>query len=635
MRRARLCVESLEQRDMPAQFGIPWANPTSLTVSFAPDGADVDGQQSELSALMARSGLSESVWKLQIQRAFQAWSSKANINIAVVSDDGSALGAQGLEQADARFGDIRIFAVPMSSNVLAITTPPGDLGGTRTGDIILNSNYNFGVGTWAQRDLFTVLLQESGHALGIGNSPSTSSAMYEFYQGTRSGLSAEDISRIVDLYGTRPNATWEPSTGNNSKAAATALPSAANVATYGDIANASDADWYSFVAPSDRSANVQLQVAGSSLLGAQLYVFNASGTVIASARAFRPGQDLTLRFTQLAPGVRYFVRIDEVAGTQFSSGQYRLRIVDSEQAPEIVTLAGLPPIDDANTNESFLTATRLGNVAADGHTAYQTFARLRADVDVDVYRVRAPFPGMNQTCILTATVRAFGDIAPQVTVTNALGLPLASRLIADGRGLYTVQVENVAANADYHIAVRSRTDSTGDYELRVSFRTQVSSAHEVASGLLSILNPKQVGRIDVTGSAQLYFQLSALLTPIIGPSVVLKVYDASNRVRFQLLAQAGDQVDGVALLGPGSYRVEISGNGSLLPFVLSGFSLKMALLTDPTGVSPSDPNDPGDSGQPPPPPSDDPPPPPPPSGYGYYNDSGFYVWGEQTPTSTP
>ena len=43
MRRTRLAVEGLEPRDVPATFGIPWANGTALTVSFAPDGADVDG----------------------------------------------------------------------------------------------------------------------------------------------------------------------------------------------------------------------------------------------------------------------------------------------------------------------------------------------------------------------------------------------------------------------------------------------------------------------------------------------------------------------------------------------------------------------------------------------------------------
>ena len=154
-----------------------------------------------------------------------------------------------------------------------------------------------------------------------------------------------------------------------------------------------------------------------------------------------------------------------------------------------------------------------------------------------------------------------------------------------------------------------------------------TTAHQVESGLLTIFNPKKTGTLEITGSAQIYFRLSAALTPIVGPSVMLKVYDSSNQVKFQLLARAGDTVDGVALLGPGSYRIEIKMNGfSFLPSVLSGFTLKTALLTDPVGVPPSDPNNPGgESGQNPPPPTRRP-------GYNYYNDRGYYVWGEQTPS---
>jgi hypothetical protein len=327
------------------------------------------------------------------------------------------------------------------------------------------------------------------------------------------------------------------------------------------------------------------------------------------------------------PGATYFVRVDELTGTAFPAGQYRLRVADAPDDPDTVTLAGQPPIDDAGTNESFLTATRLDNVSPDGGTEYRAFARLRAG-DVDVYRVRSPFPGLNQANVLTATVRAFGDLAQQITVTDALGVPVSAQVQADGNGLYTVVVSNAAADMDYHLAVQSRSGAAGDYELRAGFRSVVTSPHEVDSGLLTLLNPTKTGTLDVTGSAQIYFRLTSALTPVVGPSVVVTVYDAANQVRFQLLARAGETVDGVALLGPGEYRVEVSANGTFLPSVVSGFSLALALLTDPVGVTPSDPNSPGDGS------SSDQPPPPPPSGYNYYNDRGYYTWGEQTPTSS-
>jgi hypothetical protein len=457
--------------------------------------------------------------------------------------------------------------------------------------------------------------------------------MYEFYLGARSGLSAEDIARVRALYDPRPGNTWEPVGGNNSKSTATLLPPAGTPVTYGDIASAADPDWYAFLAPADGNATVELQVAGFSLVSARVVVVTAGGTWLGSATATRPGQDLVVNLPQLQPGVKYFVRVDEAGGTPFAAGQYRLRVVGGDGNPEVITLGGQAPADDPGNNESFLTATRLGNIETDGGTAYRTFARLRAGGDIDVYRIRSPLPGLNQQNVLTATVRAFGDAAPEVVVLNTLGLPVPSRVTADGKGLYTVVVGGAAAWTDYHILVRSRTGAAADYELRAAFRSQVTAPHQVEAGLLTILDPKRTGTLKVIGSAQIYFRLTAALTPVIGPSVVLRVLDKDGRVCFQLLARAGDKVDGVALLGPGTYRVEIRGNGVLLPNILSAFTLETALLTDPTGVMPSDPNDPGDSGQPPssppPPPSD----PPPPSGYDYYDEDGYYVWGERTPTS--
>jgi hypothetical protein len=366
---------------------------------------------------------------------------------------------------------------------------------------------------------------------------------------------------------------------------------------------------------------VTLEVTGLSLLTGRLAVFNSVGALVGSARAAGAGQDLTLVLPNLKAGFEYYVRVDELQNTAFATGQYRLLVTGPEAGPPTVTLGGQPPTDDANANDSFLSATRLDNVAATG-TAYRTFAHLRAN-DADVYTVHSPFPGLNQANVLTATVQAFGDLAPEVTVSNAIGLAVAARLIADGNGLYTVQVDNAAPNADYLLTVRSRTGAIGDYELRANLRSVVTSPHEVDSGLLTVLKPSTTGTIQVTGSAQLYFRLSALLTPGVGPSVAVRVYDANNVLRFQLLARAGDTVDGVALLGPGTYRVVISGNGEFLPSVATGFSLAMALLTDPVGVKSSDPNDP----------AAEEPPPPPPSGYNYYNDRGYYTWGETTPTT--
>ncbi len=621
MPKTRLAVEALETRDVPALFGIPWANGSSLTLSFAPDGADVDGSANELYSLMARSGLSQNVWQGEILRAVQQWTSNADLNVGVVSDDGSSLGVPGLEQADSRFGDIRIFAAPLSSNVLAITAAPGDLAGTRTGDIILNSNYNFGVGFFAQRDLYTVLLQEGGHALGVGNSADSTSVMYEFYQGVRSGLNAEDFGRIRGLYGARPTSAFEQAGGNGTIQAATVLPNTRNVVAIGDIASASDADWYRFVGPTGM-ATVALDVAGTSLLAAKLTVYDSSSRVVARATASGPGQNLSLALASLRTGATYYALVEDAGNTSFAAGAYLLRITSDASAAPTVFVAGQTIADDSSSNESTLSATRLNNVGSNGATAFRTFAQLRSG-DSDVYVVRSPFPGLNQANVLTATVKAFGDIDPRVRVYDILGLPVAFRLTADGNGLYTVVVSKAAPNADYYIAVDSRTNSAGTYDLKVNFRSEVSTVNKLDSGLLTILSPTATGQLDVTGSAQMYFRLAAAQTLILGPSITVRVRDSLNRIKFQMTARGGDTVDGVILLGTGRYTLEITGNGSLLPFVASAYTLSGTLISDPVGATPANPNQSGGS-------STSSPPPPPPSSYQYSNNRGYYASGSTT-----
>src|SRR5205814_1671531 len=132
------------------------------------------------------------------------WAANANVNVDVVADSGDPLGTAGQPQGDARFGDIRVAARPLSGNVLAITTPSGPLGGTRAGDIVINSTKAFTLGgAGGTFDLYSAMLQETGHALGVSNSTDTNSPMYEQYQGVRTGLTSGDIANIQTLYGAR------------------------------------------------------------------------------------------------------------------------------------------------------------------------------------------------------------------------------------------------------------------------------------------------------------------------------------------------------------------------------------------------------------------------------------------------
>ncbi len=77
-------------------------------------------------------------------------------------------------------------------------------GGSIGGDVHVDNgntwvdNASAGVG---ELDLFTVLLHEFGHALGLGHSNVTGSIMEATYAGARRTLTADDIAGIQAIYG--------------------------------------------------------------------------------------------------------------------------------------------------------------------------------------------------------------------------------------------------------------------------------------------------------------------------------------------------------------------------------------------------------------------------------------------------
>src|SRR5690349_13408138 len=107
LRRYHPRLEALEERRVPAQFGVPWHEAQHLSVSFVPDGTLVGNQPSVLfQALDAQRPTAD--WQAEILGAFQTWAVNAHINFAVKPDDGEPLGVPGPDQEDPRFGDVRI-----------------------------------------------------------------------------------------------------------------------------------------------------------------------------------------------------------------------------------------------------------------------------------------------------------------------------------------------------------------------------------------------------------------------------------------------------------------------------------------------------------------------------------------------
>jgi Ca2+-binding RTX toxin-like protein len=177
-----------------------------------PDGSSVDSGTAS-SALFATLDAAFGVtaaWQRELTRALNTWATYAPLHFAVVSDDGSPFNAVGDSQGDSRFGDMRVgaYSIDGRGGTLAEAYYPPPNGSTAAGDLFIDMSENWAPGS--RTDLFTVFLHEVGHSLGLSHSTSSSAVMAAQYNGPVTGLTADDIAAIQDLYGVRTPAPQEP-----------------------------------------------------------------------------------------------------------------------------------------------------------------------------------------------------------------------------------------------------------------------------------------------------------------------------------------------------------------------------------------------------------------------------------------
>lgn len=148
--------------------------------------------------------------KAMISSVYSMWSSVCGLTVTGAMDGGAPGGAP--EADGAHLGDMRYGSIaPFPSGVLGHAFGPGTEalfgpGATIRGDVHMNSAL-----TWVDDpmdpddggayDLFTVMLHEAGHSLGLGHSDAPGSIMAAEYVGGHRFLSPDDIAGIKHIYG--------------------------------------------------------------------------------------------------------------------------------------------------------------------------------------------------------------------------------------------------------------------------------------------------------------------------------------------------------------------------------------------------------------------------------------------------
>ncbi|HVK15607.1 MAG TPA: matrixin family metalloprotease [Fimbriiglobus sp.] len=566
--------QQLEDRTLPhTAFGIPWADPGHLTLSFAPDGAATQVGANSLSRVLSAAGPT-AAWQREILRAFQTWAAFTNVNVGLVRDGGQPFGVSGAVQSDQRFGDIRVGAAPLSPGVVASASPFSWTGTTLSGDLLFNAAQAFRLGNVSGAyDVFSIALHEAGHALGLDHSHEAGSALGEKYT-YRSSIAADDVADVREMYGVRVHDRYDAAGGNDTAARASVLAPAKlgnlTLTADGDLTTLTDADYYRFTVPPLASllgkVTVRLQAEGLSLVLPRITITDGSGRVVASAASHDPrNNDVTLQFTPSPWGGNYYVKVEGATNDVFGIGGYRLAVdgmtLNAALSPLTAILEPTLQLRLGDTLTAVVDLLPVGGAPADRRFDATHRAAISDSGDTDTYRVRAP--AADGSAPLNLNVMVWGTDAdpldPRVRVYDADGRPVAFQVLANESGLMSVQVLGVQPGADYYVQVSARdggATTTGGYFFGADFNQFAPTMYDgVAGGALDIPGESTNGRLSVEAGV-FQFALSAELLGAGAAGVTMTVRDAAGNVVVSLSATAGQPtMTAVRYLAAGSYTV--------------------------------------------------------------------------------
>jgi hypothetical protein len=457
--------------------GFRWNNPAHITYSIAPDGVFWDHGVNNLTAVFdAKFGAGR--WERELARALATWEASANLNIALVSDSAHDENALGQAQGDPRFGDIRFggYAFANTTTTLAQTYFPPPNGTTAAGDVEINTAMAFAIGS--DYDLYSVMLHETGHSLGLEHASSPTEVMYANYAGVRAGLAPGDVAGIQAIYGSRQLDVFRAQ-GLGSDAGypidlSRALNSAGQAGLSGlSLQTIGDTEYFSIVAPAGASGGLHVMAlaGGSSLLSPRVSVYDASGRLLDSQGNPSAWSDnITASASGVVPGQRYYVAVTGATSDVFAVGAYALTMAfdgvspvrtpptpvippPTPPAPGPSPATVAPPTSSAvapdrfEPNDAPRTATSLGLVSQ----VYVGGLTLTSGSDTDYFVFRNTRVGFYMVSAAGTTLRvldARGNIVAQGT--DQVTVP-----IGRARSLLYIQVRSPSggAVAGYNLGV--------------------------------------------------------------------------------------------------------------------------------------------------------------------------------------
>jgi len=185
-----------------------WGDPTLGTGATISYSFMMGGEQCDTSTCSALDSFMPLGFQQEIKKAFNAWSSVADLKFIELADDGANFNTLTTS------GDIRIGGemIDGPSGVLAHAFyPDTHWYFSAGGDLHFDTSETWSIdGLVDGISIFWVALHEIGHSLGLGHSDESNAIMGPYYNPVLAGLQADDIAGIQYLYGANISAVPVP-----------------------------------------------------------------------------------------------------------------------------------------------------------------------------------------------------------------------------------------------------------------------------------------------------------------------------------------------------------------------------------------------------------------------------------------